>query len=142
MTSLGLSFYYVRSVHTFASLYCVYLCIVCIYVLCVSMYCVYLCIVCIYVLCVSMYCVYLCICIVYLCIVCIYVLCVYMYCVYLPRFLVFPPANPSNFSHCKCFSIQIDAVVLALIHHVDTSRPVRCVCGGGVCGWVGTCNGV
>ncbi len=24
-----------------------------------------------------------------------------------PCFLVFPPANPSNFSHCKCFSIQI-----------------------------------
>ncbi len=24
-----------------------------------------------------------------------------------PRFLVFPPANPSNFSHCKCFSIRI-----------------------------------
>ncbi len=24
-----------------------------------------------------------------------------------PRFLVFPLANPSNFSHCKCFSIRI-----------------------------------
>ncbi len=24
-----------------------------------------------------------------------------------PRFLVFPPANPSNFSRCKCFSIRI-----------------------------------
>ncbi len=24
-----------------------------------------------------------------------------------PCFLVFPPANPSNFSHCKCFSIRI-----------------------------------
>ncbi len=24
-----------------------------------------------------------------------------------PRFLVFPPANPSNFSHRKCFSIRI-----------------------------------
>ncbi len=24
-----------------------------------------------------------------------------------PCFLVFPPANPSNFLHCKCFSIQI-----------------------------------
>ncbi len=24
-----------------------------------------------------------------------------------PCFLVYPPANPSNFSHCKCFSIRI-----------------------------------
>ncbi len=24
-----------------------------------------------------------------------------------PRFLVFPQVNPSNFSHCKCFSIRI-----------------------------------
>ncbi len=24
-----------------------------------------------------------------------------------PCFLVFPPVNPSNFSHCKCFSIRI-----------------------------------
>ncbi len=24
-----------------------------------------------------------------------------------PRPLVFPPANPSNFLHCKCFSIRI-----------------------------------
>ncbi len=24
-----------------------------------------------------------------------------------PRFLVFPPANPSNSSHCKCFSSRI-----------------------------------
>ena len=27
--------------------------------------------------------------------------------VYIPRFLVFLPANPSHFSHCKCFSIRI-----------------------------------
>ncbi len=27
-----------------------------------------------------------------------------------PCFLVFPPANPSNFSYCKCFSIRIEVL--------------------------------
>ena len=32
-----------------------------------------------------------------------------------PRFFVVPLANPSNFSHCKCFSSQI------IIHNADTN---------------------
>ncbi len=32
-----------------------------------------------------------------------------------PRFLVFPPANPSNFSHCKCFSIRISLSFTATV---------------------------
>ncbi len=32
-----------------------------------------------------------------------------------PRFLVFPPANPSNFSLCKCFSIRLYLQAIARI---------------------------
>ncbi len=31
-----------------------------------------------------------------------------------PCFLVFPPANLSNFSHCKCFSSRIDNAVIVI----------------------------
>ncbi len=48
-----------------------------------------------------------------------------------PRFLVVPPANPSNFSHCKCFSNRIPFLfqyrsinlrIMTCMHISGTSR--------------------
>ncbi len=42
-----------------------------------------------------------------------------------PRFLVVPPANPSNFSHCKCFSSRIDLQFKSFIYVYILHFPVQ-----------------
>ncbi len=47
---------------------------------------------------------------------------------YFPCFLVFPPANSSNFSHCKCFSIRIHALLIAWIDTLYLIYPYQMLC--------------